>query len=93
MEEKDFIIKNYMEDIARRNLKEQIDKRDDICKCGRCQLDIYALALNSLPSKYVVTDKGHVFTKLNEMETQFNADVTREVYRAIEYIKEHKRHE
>ncbi len=63
-----------------------------MCKCLRCENDIFALALNHLPAKYVVTDRGHVYTKLQEMETQFNADVTREVCRAIEVVERNKRH-
>lgn len=93
MEIKELVIKNYMEDIARRNRDEQMLDRTDICKCDRCKLDVFAYSINHLPPKYVVTDKGHIFTKLQEMETQFNADVTREVLRAIEFIKKHKRHD
>jgi competence protein ComFB len=86
-------LNNYMEDIARRNLEEQLSEREDLCKCDRCSLDMLAYSLNNLPAKYVVTDKGHIFTKLKEMEVQFNADVTREVYKAVEFVKAHKRHE
>jgi len=93
MEKKELVIKNYMEDIAKRNRDEQMSNRTDICKCDRCKLDVFAYAINHLPPKYVVTDRGHIFTKLQEMEVQFNADVTREVLKAIEFIKSHKRHE
>lgn len=91
--EKDMVVKNYMEDIVRRNMDEQYEARQDICKCARCRLDVFALAINRLPPKYVVSDRGHIFTKLQEMEQQFNADVTREVLKAIDFIKTHKRHE
>ncbi|MCX7699070.1 MAG: late competence development ComFB family protein [Candidatus Goldbacteria bacterium] len=92
-EKKEIIIKNYMEDIVRKNLNEQLEKRDDLCKCELCKNDIFAYSLNHLPPKYVVTDKGHIYTKLQEMEFQFNADVTREVLKAIEFVKKNKRHE
>ncbi len=88
-----YVLKNYMEDIAKRNLEEQLSGRNDVCKCERCKLDMLAFSLNNLPCKYVVSDKGHVFTKLKEMEFQFMADVTREVFKAIEFIKNNKRHE
>lgn len=91
--ENSYVLKNYMEDITKRNVDEQIKDRKDICSCERCRLDILAYALNNLPCRYVVSDRGHVFTKLKEMEFQFMADVTREVYKAIEFIKTHKRHE
>jgi competence protein ComFB len=87
------VLKNYMEDIARRNAEEQMETRKDVCKCDRCRMDVLAYSLNHLPPKYVATYKGHIYTKLQEMEVQFNADVTREVFKAIEFIKSHKSHE
>jgi len=89
----DYAIKNYMEDIVKRNMESQYCNRGNVCQCDRCAKDVFAYALNHLPPKYVVTDRGHIFTKLQEMETQFNADVTREVFKAIEFIRGHKRHE
>jgi competence protein ComFB len=88
----EMVLKNYMEDIAKRNVADQQAGREDICKCSRCTLDMTAYALNHLPPKYVATDRGHIYTKLQEMEDQFNADVTREVFKAIEFVKAHKRH-
>ncbi|MCE5299815.1 MAG: late competence development ComFB family protein [Spirochaetia bacterium] len=90
---REIVLKNYMEDIVKRNLDDQLQARSDICGCSRCRMDIFAYSLNHLPPKYVVSGKGHIFTKLQEMEMQFNADVTREVYKAVEFIRTHKRHE
>lgn len=87
-----FEIKNYMEKMVLKNLESQLEKRDDVCKCERCLLDIVAYALNHLPAKYVVTDKGSIYTRLEELEVQLNADITREVFKAIELIKANKRH-
>jgi competence protein ComFB len=89
----ELVIKNYMEDIVRRSMDSQKNDGKKNCRCERCEKDVFAYALNHLPPKYVVTDKGHIFTKLQEMETQFNADVTREVFKAIEFINANKRHD
>lgn len=86
------LLSNYMEGFVKRNVDEQFKLRKDICTCKRCKMDCVAYALNHLPPKYVVSDRGHIFTKLKEMEVQFNADVTREVYKAIEFVKGHERH-
>ena len=83
---------NYMEMIVEKNMAGQLTGRKDICKCERCRLDVFAHALNHLPSKYVVTEKGSIYTKLSEMEYQLNADVTREVFKAIEVVRKNKRH-
>ena len=82
---------NYMEDIVLSNLNLLLEK-EDMCKCEKCRLDIMALALNRLPSKYVVTQKGHVYAKLAELELQLKADVIRELTRAIEIVKKNPQH-
>lgn len=84
-------LKNYMEEIVLKNLEEQLAKRSDLPKDERFKLDVYAYSLNQVKPHYVVTDKGHIYTKLKEMEMQFNADVTRVVYQSIEFIKERLR--
>lgn len=86
------VVKNYMEDIVKRNIESQKVLRRDACWCARCEKDIFAMVLNRMPPKYVVTDQGHIYTKLQEMETQLNVDVTREVHGAIKFIANHKRH-
>lgn len=88
----EFLIRNYMEDIVKRNIEGQRAKNNKACWCNRCEKDVFAYALNHLPSKYVVTDEGRMYTKLQEMETQFNADVTREVFKAVEVVNANKRH-
>jgi len=88
----EYAIRNYMEDIVKRNIENQKEKNKAACWCSRCEKDVFALALNRLPSKYVVTNEGRMYTKLQEMEEQQNADVTREVYKAIGVVAANKRH-
>ncbi|MFH1338549.1 MAG: late competence development ComFB family protein [Candidatus Omnitrophota bacterium] len=85
-------IYNYMEDTVRDTLESLISEREDICKCPKCKLDIMAWALNRLPSKYVVTDKGRMYTKLKEQEIQFRADVVQELTKAISHINKGPQH-
>lgn len=86
------LFKNYMEEVVESTLEEILAHRDDICKCDRCKMDIKALALNHLPPKYVVTDKGYVYTKINELESQFKADVTVAVTNAMKVVRNNPRH-
>jgi competence protein ComFB len=83
---------NYMEDAVRENLERLLSERDDICKCEKCKLDIMALVLNKLPSKYVVTLKGRVYTKLSQLELQRKADIVKELTKAIEIVKNNPQH-
>jgi competence protein ComFB len=81
-----------MEEAVDGTLEEILARREDICRCGRCKLDIKALALNHLPPKYVVTDRGYVYTKVNELESQFKADITVAVTNAIKVVRGSPRH-
>ena len=85
-------VHNYMEDVVKNVMEEVLSERDDMCSCDKCKLDIVAWALNRLPSKYIVTLKGSVYTRLQELELQFKADVTKEITKAIEHIKDNPQH-
>ncbi|HOH89167.1 MAG TPA: late competence development ComFB family protein, partial [Bacillota bacterium] len=62
------------------------------CKCDKCRLDIIALALNSLPSKYVVSAKGELYAKVSELEQQFDIDVGTAIIKAAFLVNENPRH-
>ncbi len=84
---------NYMENAVKRCLNKMIVKYDNICKCDKCKLDMSALALNNLPPKYIVTEKGELFTKVTEMDPQYDVDVTRELTKAIQIVSGSPRHD
>lgn len=86
------MIKNYMETIIDNILPEVLDKSENICKCEVCIEDIKARALNNLKPLYVVTEKGIVYTKVNELRTQFMTDALKELLQAIEIVSKHPRH-
>ncbi|MFH1776704.1 MAG: late competence development ComFB family protein [Candidatus Omnitrophota bacterium] len=86
-------LKNYMEIAVEDNLDRMLSRRNDFCSCERCRLDVSALALNRLPQRYVVTDKGRVMTKIKETEVQCQADILRELVIALEIVKSKPRHD
>ena len=83
---------NYMEDVVKDTLEDLVSKREDICKCEKCKFDMMAWALNRLPPKYIVSDRGRIFTKLQGVEAQFRADVVRELTKAISRITKNPQH-
>lgn len=85
-------IKNYMEDVVAHKTDDLL-KIMNICKCEKCRADIMAIALNKLPPKYVVTDKGELFSKVRELEQQFEVDVEMEVIKAAVFVGKNPRHE
>lgn len=86
-------LKNYMEDVVFHILPGILKNMDGMCKCEKCVLDITALALNKLKPHYVVTEKGEVFSKVRELYTQFEVDVTTAILEAIEQVSKNPRHD
>lgn len=64
----------------------------DMCICDRCKADVIALALNHLSPKYVVSEKGRVFSELENCTFQMRAEVLTEVIKAMEKVKENPSH-
>lgn len=86
------VILNYMEEVVREELERLLAKRDDICKCYKCKLDMMIAALNKLPPKYVLTERGRLYTKLKEQEAQFKVDVVKELTKAIILVSMNPKH-
>ncbi len=86
------IIKNYMEDCIQDML---ITVLADLnaCTCEKCQYDVTAIALNSLPPKYVVTKKGQLYTKLEALHQQFDVDIIAAITKASAIVEKNPRHE
>ena len=85
-------LKNYMEDFVLQKLDSVLKLYPDCCDCPRCRQDIAILALNHLPPKYVSTDKGGIFARLEQMSISCDIEVLEEVAQAIEIVSEHPRH-
>lgn len=85
-------LKNYMEEVVFSSMDEVL-KGMDMCKCDRCKLDIAAKALNDLPPKYVVTEKGEIYSKVDTLKAQFGVDVTSAIMRAAMIVKRNPHHD
>jgi len=85
-------IQNYMEDVVQDEMEQLLNERDNACKCTKCKLDIMVWVLNRLPAKYVITDRGRLYTKLKEQEVQFKADVVKELTKAIDFVAKNPQH-
>ncbi|MDD5347195.1 MAG: late competence development ComFB family protein [Candidatus Omnitrophica bacterium] len=85
-------IQNYMEEVVQDELELLLAEREDICKCQKCKFDMMVWTLNRLPPKYVITDRGRLYTKLKEQEVQFKADVVKELTKAIDFVSGNPKH-
>jgi len=88
----DLALKNYMEDIVSNKMPSIVNSIDDICRCEMCEMDRMAYVLNHMPPKYIVTARGKLYTKLNLLEGQFDADIVRTVTEAIVAVDTNPRH-
>lgn len=87
------LLKNITQDIVFEKLDEMLPNISEICTCERCKYDIMAIALNNLPPRYVVTERGAIFTRVSSLDVQIAADTITELTRAIEQVKREPRHE
>jgi len=85
-------LKNYMEDAVVTELNSVLEKLDGACDCEKCREDIVAYSLNRLSPKYVVTDLGNVYTKLNQLQAQSQADIVVKLLEAAKVVKAKPRH-
>ncbi len=89
-EEKIFHL-NIAEEVVATKAKEMI-KTMGVCKCNRCYNDIIALALNHLPTHYVVTSKGILLAQLATYEIQNSIDILTAVTRSCITVKANPSH-
>lgn len=87
------LLKNYMESFVDDLLPAVLEEYDNVCSCEKCTADMKAIALNNLRPLYVASEKGSLYVKVNEFETQFRSDVIKELMRAIEIVSKNVRHD
>ena len=85
------VLKNYMETLVWEKLDEIIDKLN-CCKCEKCRMDIASYALNRMPPKYVATYEGEVYSKLDTLSVQYEADLISAICQAAQIVTEHPMH-
>lgn len=86
------VLVNYIEHLVNEQLDEFLSKNKDICSCEKCQMDMKAYALNKLKPQYLVTDKGYIYQKIEEMRLQYTVDILRTIIDASNVVKNNPRH-
>lgn len=86
-------LKNYTEVLISNMMQSILANYDDICKCEKCILDMKALALNSLPPHYIVTEEGEIFSKIElTLNNQEVINITASLTEAIEKVSKNPKH-
>ncbi|MBC8585803.1 late competence development ComFB family protein [Youxingia wuxianensis] len=84
----EFVLTNLMEQLVADRLDEVFFKFN-CCRCDKCRRDVAALALNSLPPRYVVVQPDELSSLLQDCSTK---DVSSALVKAILYVKNHPNH-
>jgi competence protein ComFB len=84
-------LKNYTEEAVRLYV-DRCFKDEDICQCENCRLDVMAIMLNKLKSKYVVTEKGALFAQMDDFDPQYKIDLMTIMNDAVQIVKNSPRH-
>lgn len=82
---------NIAEVLAREKLA-LVMERMKVCTCKTCVNDVLALALNSLPTKYVTTDAGKQYFQLDIYKKQYETDILAALTKACVRVKAAPRH-
>lgn len=83
---------NVMEILVKETVEEVLKTNKNLCGCDRCKLDLAAIALNKLPSSYVVTLEGEVLLRTGTLKQQFKVDIIRNVTEAVEIVSKRPHH-
>lgn len=81
-----------MEDCVWNSLDDILAKYPEICQCETCKLDIVALALNQLTPHYIVREQGELYSRIKNLDTQYQIDVCMAITKAVELVKNSPRH-
>ena len=63
-----------------------------VCTCPRCQIDVKALTLSKLPSKYVVMKKKDMIPMLTVYEGRYSAAIFSQLTHSCKAVMDHPHH-
>lgn len=89
---KDVHVTNIMERLVDEQFPVVMQKFPNACCCAQCLSDIKALTLNNLKPRYVSTDKGGVYERVNLMDMMVKVDALRAMTEAAEKVTNNPRH-
>ncbi len=84
--------KNFMEDAVERKVDMVMQNFKDCCTCEECRRDIVSIALNNLKPKYVATDRGEMYARIDDMSVQSEVEVIQALTAAIEIVRKNPHH-
>ncbi|NLL70470.1 MAG: late competence development ComFB family protein [Epulopiscium sp.] len=87
------MVKNYMEQIVDELLPVVMEEYPDLYKCKACLADVKAITLNHLKPRYVATEKGEIYVKIDNISLQSKANILKEITKAAEIVRHNPRNQ
>ena len=84
-------LRNYTEEAVKLYM-DRCFEQADVCHCDVCRMDVMAIMLNNLKSKYVVTEMGALFAQLDDFDPQYKIDFITLMNQAAKIVKNGPRH-
>ena len=84
---------NQTEKFVLDTLDSVLEKYPNCCRCEQCRQDIAIIALNHLRPKYVSSQMGSVYTKLDASLLENSVEIIEEIAKAIEIVQKNPRHD
>lgn len=85
-DEDDLILVNIFEELVKEKVKDTIQSIE-MCQCKKCRMNACAIALNSLPAKYVTTTKGALLSLLAISNLSNQTTIEVEVIKALKIVR------
>ncbi|GGK30517.1 hypothetical protein GCM10010965_24230 [Caldalkalibacillus thermarum] len=87
-------VKNMMEELVKDLVFEHWDSLNMPCSCEVCRADVLALALNTLPPRYVnlTRKQGCAYVKAEFFNIQSEANILQEIVRVAQIVKRRPSH-
>ncbi|MDR3294351.1 MAG: late competence development ComFB family protein [Clostridiales Family XIII bacterium] len=82
-----------LSEILTKELLPSVMEKMEVCVCPVCTANVLALALNTLPTRYVTSDVGKQYTQLEVYKKQYELDVLLALTKACLRVKQTPRHE
>jgi competence protein ComFB len=89
--EETVVLVNIIEEFVRLKVKEAM-KQTPMCHCNVCEMNVCAIALNTLSPRYVTTQKGHLFAQIALMQPDYQMDANIQIAKALKIVRDCPRH-
>jgi len=84
---------NVMEDEVVEQVRWMMARDGEVCTCDICVYNVSAIALNNTKPHYITTQKGELFARVDKLNVMDRTQITIEVLRAIEIVRNKKMHD